>query len=308
MKLGKKGLIILIGTILGIALITWAVLVSGIFQKKDEPAPKEEEKLAEKPVQNETTPEVKEKEPAKYVMPDVRGIYYADAVSMIEEGLEKAGFKNYTVNYCWSWSNYDPEMNACILNSDPAAGTVLVDNGEQVSVVLTAAEQAPTPNLPEEPEKVLVVVFSATGNTKRVAEMIAKIEDADLYEIIPAVPYTEEDINYSNYSCRALKEQGDASARPAIGSDPIDLSEYTKIYVGYPIWAGNEPRIMDTFAESYDFGSAVVIPFCTSGSSGIGATGTKLANLAGSGSWQTGRRFPGTATEADVQNWIDSMK
>ena len=159
-----------------------------------------------------------------------------------------------------------------------------------------------------DPGKVLVVVFSATGNTKKVAEMVAKIENADLYEIVPAVPYTSEDINYGNYNCRALKEQGNASARPEIGSDAIDISGYTRIYVGYPIWAGSEPRILDTFVESYDFGTATVIPFCTSGSSGIGSTGTKLATLAGSGNWQTGKRFPGSATEKDVQAWIDSMK
>ncbi|MBO4652838.1 MAG: flavodoxin [Lachnospiraceae bacterium] len=169
-------------------------------------------------------------------------------------------------------------------------------------------EATPTTAQTADPGKVLVVVFSATGNTKKVAEMIAKIENADLYEIVPAVPYTSEDINYGNYNCRALKEQGDASARPEIGSDAIDISGYTKIYVGYPIWAGSEPRIMDTFVESYDFGTATVIPFCTSGSSGIGTTGTKLGTLAGSGNWQSGKRFPGSATEQDVQAWIDSMK
>ena len=158
------------------------------------------------------------------------------------------------------------------------------------------------------PEHVLVVVFSVTGNTKKVAEMVAKIENADLYEIIPAVPYTSEDINYSKSSCRALTEQANAAARPEIGSEAIDLSGYTKIYVGYPIWAASEPRIMDTFVETYDFRSATVIPFCTSGSSGIGSTGTKLATLAGSGNWQAGKRFPGSATEQDVQKWIDSMK
>ncbi|MBR5348669.1 MAG: flavodoxin [Lachnospiraceae bacterium] len=159
-----------------------------------------------------------------------------------------------------------------------------------------------------EPEKVLVVVFSVTGNTKKVAEMVAKFENADLYEIVPAEPYSDADINYSDYNCRALKEQADASARPEIGSEAVDISGYTKIYVGYPIWAAKEPRIMDTFAESYDFGSATVIPFCTSGSSDIGTTGTNLGKLAGSGNWQKGKRFPGSATEADIQKWIDGMK
>ena len=171
-----------------------------------------------------------------------------------------------------------------------------------------APTEEPTPTAIPVPEKVLVVVFSATGHTKTVAEMIAKTEEGDLYEIIPETPYTEADINYSDYNCRALIEQMDSASRPVIGSEKIDLAGYTKIYVGYPIWAGKEPRILDTFVESYDFGNATVIPFCTSGSSGIGSTGTNLGKLAGSGNWQTGKRFPATATEEDVRKWIESMQ
>ena len=155
--------------------------------------------------------------------------------------------------------------------------------------------------------KTLVVYFSATGNTKNVAEMIAKTEEADIWEIIPEQPYSKEDINYQDYGCRALKEQNDKSARPAIAGEKIDLSGYDKIYIGYPIWATQEPRIMDTFVEAYDFGTATVIPFCTSGSSGIGTTGTRLANLAGSGNWKPGKRFPANATEEDVRKWIESL-
>ena len=259
------------------------------------------------------TPTAAPAEKAQYVMPDVRGVYYADAVKMIEVGLEQAGFTDYRVGYFWSWRNYDPAMNACILSSNPPAGTVIVDNGETVSIELEAAEWAPVPTEPEvtgpektEPEKVLVVYFSATGNTKAVAEMIAKIENADLYEIVPAEPYTEEDLDYTNTQCRALREQNDDSARPEIASEPVELQDYTKIYVGYPIWAGKEPRIMDTFVEDYKIGTMIeIIPFCTSGSSGIGSTGHNLATLASFGDWKDGKRF---SAEEDIRKWIEELK
>lgn len=254
-----------------------------------------------------------EKKAATYTMPDVTGMFYQDAELKIRAELQSAGFTDFEVNNAWYWGTYDSKAAAHISGSDPHAGTVIVDNGQKVSIILSAPElyqydDREPEEEEKEPEKVLVVVFSVTGHTKNVAQMIAEIEDADLYEIIPAEPYTDEDIDYKNNNCRALKEQYDASARPAIGSDPIDISGYTKIYVGYPIWAANQPRIMETFVESYDFGSVTVIPFCTSGSSGIGLTGTKLATLAGSGNWETGKRFPATATKPDIQAWIDSMK
>ena len=293
----------IIGFVLCFVLLTAALCACG--KEKNETSPEEKK----------DTPE--EKKSAQYVMPDVRGIYYIDGVEMIEEGLKAAGFKEYEVHYAWTWDNSDPEMNAKILDSNPNPGTVITDNGDKVQIILTAAEAARDVKDPEKPdpkdkgtEKVLVVYFSETGNTKKVAEMIAKIENADLYEIVPAEPYSEEDIDYTNSRCRALREQYDDSSRPAIASDPVDLAEYTKVYVGYPIWAGKEPRIMDTFVESIQSGSmsVTVIPFCTSGSSGIGKTGTNLASLASFGDWKDGKRFPGNATEADVQKWIDSMK
>lgn len=154
---------------------------------------------------------------------------------------------------------------------------------------------------------VLVIVFSATGNTKEAAEKITAIENADLYEIIPAQPYTEADLNYNDSGSRTTIEQNDASFRPEIGSDDVDLSGYSRIYIGYPIWWGQEPRIMDTFVERYDFSGATVIPFCTSASSGIGSSGTNLASLAGSGIWLEGRRFQSGVSEDELKSWIDEI-
>ena len=155
---------------------------------------------------------------------------------------------------------------------------------------------------------VLVVVFSATGTTKGVAEKIAAIEDADLYEIIPSEPYSDADLNWNDKGSRSTKEQNDPKVRPAIASESIDLSGYSRIYVGYPIWWGEEPRIMDTFVESYDFGDATVIPFCTSGGSGIGRSGKNLAENAGSGNWLDGARHSGSISEDELRSWINGLK
>ena len=115
----------------------------------------------------------------------------------------------------------------------------------------------------------MVIYFSATGHTKSVAEKIAQITDAELYEIVPEELYTEEDIDYNDENSRATKEQNDKSVRPAFAGEVPSLEGVKTIFLGYPIWFGQEPRIMDTFVESVDFDSITVIPFCTSGSSGI---------------------------------------
>lgn len=157
-------------------------------------------------------------------------------------------------------------------------------------------------------KSVLVVVFSATGTTKGVAEKIAAIEDADLYEIKAAKEYTSEELNWNDRDSRSTKEQNDSSVRPEIGSESVSLEGYEKIYIGYPIWWGEEPRIMDTFVESYDFGGITVIPFCTSSSSGIGRSGENLADNAKSGNWLDGKRFPGSVSESELRDWIDGLK
>jgi flavodoxin len=155
---------------------------------------------------------------------------------------------------------------------------------------------------------VLVVYFSVTGNTKGVAEKIASVTGADTYEIKAAQEYTDEDINYNNSDSRTSKEQNDSSARPEIGSEAISLDGYSTIYIGYPIWWGEEPRIMDTFVESYSFDGITMIPFCTSGSSGIGRSGQNLADNAGSGDWIEGKRFGGGASEDEIRSWIEGLQ
>ena len=153
----------------------------------------------------------------------------------------------------------------------------------------------------------LVVYFSATGTTKGIAEKIAEITDADLYEITAAVPYTDEDRDWTNSGSRCSIEQNDTSVRPEISSKTISLEGYKTIYIGYPIWFAQEPRIMDTFVESYNFDGITVIPFCTSGSSGIGQSGKNLEANAGSGNWLEGKRFAGSASDDEIKEWIEGL-
>ena len=160
----------------------------------------------------------------------------------------------------------------------------------------------------KESGEVLVVYFSATGTTKGVAEKIAGITGADIYEIKAAQEYTDADLDWNDSNSRSTKEQNDSSARPEIGSETISLNGYKTIYIGYPIWWGEEPRIMDTFVESYSFDGITMIPFCTSSSSGIGRSGQNLADNAGSGNWLEGQRFGGGASEDDIRSWIEGIK
>ena len=156
---------------------------------------------------------------------------------------------------------------------------------------------------------VLVVFFSATGTTKGLAEKIAEMTDADIYEITAAVEYTDADLNWNDRNSRSTLEQNDRNFRTEIGSEPIEsLEGYSKIYIGYPIWWGEAPRIMDTFVESYDFDEITMIPFCTSSSSGIGRSGKILEENAESGKWLDGKRFGANYSEDELRTWIDSLQ
>lgn len=169
------------------------------------------------------------------------------------------------------------------------------------------AESADTAAVQTAEGKTLVVYFSATGTTKGVAEKIAAITGGDLYEIEAAQPYTEEDRNWHDDNSRTTHEQNDPSFRPEIGSELPSLEGYDTVYLGFPIWWGQEPRILDTFVESCDFDGITVIPFCTSGSSGIGNSGKNLEANAGSGTWLSGERFGGGVSEDELRAWIGSL-
>ena len=190
------------------------------------------------------------------------------------------------------------EAEAVTEETGAAAEEAQADTEEAQGPAEVTESEQPTTENPSEGKSVLVVYFSATGTTKDVAEKIAAITDADLYEIKAAQEYTEADLDWHDDNSRTTKEQDDKSVRPEIGSDPVTLDGYTTIYIGYPIWWGEEPRIMDTFVENYSFDGITVIPFCTSSSSGIGRSGTNLAENAGSGNWLDGQRFGAGASES----------
>lgn len=198
------------------------------------------------------------------------------------------------------------EQSAASAVSEAAESPSATSASDESEPDETPDSQAAEPLL--EHKSVLVVVFSATGTTKSVAEKIAAIEDADLYEIKAKQEYTSADLNWNDRNSRSTKEQNDSNARPEIGSSRISFEGYEKIYIGFPIWWGEEPRIMDTFVESYDFGGITMIPFCTSSSSGIGRSGRNLADNAKSGSWLEGKRFPGSVSESALRSWIDGLK
>ena len=201
-------------------------------------------------------------------------------------------------------------LTACgTSDSEPAAQSAgsETDNAENQPEPVSEPVENNAENTQAQSGSTLVAVFSATGTTKGVAEKIAAIEGADLYEITAAEPYSSADLNWNDSSSRSTKEQNDKNARPEIGSEAVPLDGYTTIYIGYPIWWGEEPRILDTFVEAYDFAGVTLIPFCTSSSSGIGRSGQNLAEHAGSGNWLEGKRFGAGPSEDALREWIEGL-
>lgn len=155
-------------------------------------------------------------------------------------------------------------------------------------------------------DKTLVAYFSATGTTRPLAEYTADILDADLYEIVPEKPYTQADLDYYTNG-RADREQNESSARPEISGSTLDMSQYHVIFLAYPIWHGQAPKIISTFLERYDFSGKTIVPFCTSHSSGIGSSDTNLHALTANANWLPGQRFAGDASRDIIEEWITGL-
>lgn len=145
-----------------------------------------------------------------------------------------------------------------------------------------------------------------TNTTEAIARHIGTETKGTLYEIVPEVPYTEDDLKYYT-DCRADREQADPSARPAINGSVENMEKYDVVFLGYPIWHGQAPRIISTFLESYDFADKTIVPFCTSASSGIGSSDTNLHSLAPDAHWIAGGRFSSGTSQNTVADWIDSL-
>lgn len=155
--------------------------------------------------------------------------------------------------------------------------------------------------------KVLVAYFSATNTTEGVAEHIADGLGADLYEIVPEQPYTDADLNYHDDNSRSTMEMNDPSARPAISGSVEKMEEYNIVFIGYPIWWSEAPRIVSTFVDSYDFSGKTIVPFCTSGGSGIGSSAANLEQLTSGAAWLEGRRLNGSDSQETVMEWVNGL-
>ena len=199
-------------------------------------------------------------------------------------------------------NRFDPDGTA----TRAQVATILMryDQGSQTTIPEPTPE--PTPD-PDEGTDVLIAYFSCTGNTEAIANHLNSILDADLYEIVPEVPYTSEDLNYGDSSSRTSIEMNDPDARPAISGNVENMEDYEVIFLGYPIWWGDAPRIISTFLESYDFDGKTIVPFCTSGSSGIGSSADGLQALTSGATWLNGQRFSGGASEETVAAWVNGL-
>ena len=158
--------------------------------------------------------------------------------------------------------------------------------------------------------KTLVVYFSASGSTEKVAKTIAEAAGADIFEIVPTEEYTSEDLNWTNSNSRVCREHDDESLRdiPLSTTTVPNWENYDTVLIGYPIWWGIAAWPVNNFVKSNDFSGKLVIPFCTSASSGIGNSGKLLADMAGTGTWKEGERFSSAADENAVKNWVSTLE
>lgn len=202
-------------------------------------------------------------------------------------------------------------LAACGSANKPASSTTQ----PETSAPTEQPESSSTAPAESEPEtqpktgKTLVVYYSASGNTERVAKDIAEAAGADLFEIVPTEVYTSEDLNWTNSDSRVSREHDDESLRdvPLTTTEVPDWDSYDTVFIGYPIWWGIAAWPVDTFVKNNDFTGKTVIPFATSSSSGMGQSGSLLADMAGTGDWQEGQRFSSGVSGDDVQSWVNGL-
>lgn len=207
-------------------------------------------------------------------------------------------------------------LAACGSANKPASSTMQPETSVPTEQPATepseSSSTAPAESEPgTQPEtgKTLVVYYSASGNTERVAKDIAEAAGADLFEIVPTEVYTSEDLNWTNPDSRVSREHDDESLRdvPLTTTEVPDWDSYDTVFIGYPIWWGIAAWPVDTFVKNNDFTGKTVIPFATSSSSGMGQSGSLLADMAGTGEWQEGQRFSSGVSSDDVQSWVNEL-
>ena len=207
-------------------------------------------------------------------------------------------------------------LAACGSANKPASSTTQPETSAPTEQPTTepseSSSTAPAESEPEtqsETGKTLVVYYSASGNTERVAKDIAEAAGADLFEIVPTEVYTSEDQNWTNPDSRVSREHDDESLRdvPLTTTEVPDWDSYDTVFIGYPIWWGIAAWPVDTFVKNNDFTGKTVIPFATSSSSDMGQSGSLLADMAGTGEWQEGQRFSSGVSSDDVQSWVNGL-
>jgi flavodoxin len=157
--------------------------------------------------------------------------------------------------------------------------------------------------------KTLVAYFSASGITKSVADSLAKaLDQADLFEIVPEIPYTKADLNWMNKQSRSSVEMDDPSSRPVIANRVSNMEEYDTVFIGFPIWWYVAPHIINSFLESYDFSNKTLVPFATSGSSGMGKTEEVLQGICPQANWKPGKMLNGKPSEKALADWVRSLE
>ena len=207
-------------------------------------------------------------------------------------------------------------LAACGSANKPASSTTQPETSAPTEQPATEPSESPStapaesePETQPETGKTLVVYYSASGNTERVAKDIAEAAGADLFEIVPTEVYTSEDLNWTNPDSRVSREHDDESLRdvPLTTTEVPGWDSYDTVFIGYPIWWGIAAWPVDTFVKNNDFTGKTVIPFATSSSSGMGQSGSLLADMAGTGEWQEGQRFSSGVSSDDVQSWVNGL-
>ena len=207
-------------------------------------------------------------------------------------------------------------LAACGSASKPASSTTQPETSAPTEQPATEPSESSSttpaesePGTQPETGKTLLVYYSASGNTERVAKDIAEAAGADLFEIVPTEVYTSDDLDWTNPDSRVSREHDDESLRdvPLTTTEVPDWDSYDTVFIGYPIWWGIAAWPVDTFVKNNDFTGKTVIPFATSSSSGIGQSGSLLADMAGTGEWQEGQRFSSGVSSDDVQSWVNVL-
>lgn len=207
--------------------------------------------------------------------------------------------------------NTDPETSKSESTVDTTS-TEPDKNGSETNSDRSGSSQTDNSHNPSDKDrsdsvKVLVAYFSATKTTEGVARTIAGSLGADLYAITPERPYTAADLDYHDDRSRSTIEMNDPKARPAISGSVENMEQYDIVFIGYPIWWGDAPRILSTFVESYSFSGKTVVPFCTSGGSGMGSSAKNLEGLTSGATWLSGTRLNGGASRGSVVEWINGL-